>query len=106
MREIVAFQCGFCHRCFARKVNALSHEAACKHNPARHACVTCTHHMIKEQEVGSGFCNVQWCAHYDRPLYDKPYFAECDEASGSREYRPIPGTCQEYKTRNNKEATT
>ena len=99
--EIKAFQCDYCHRAFARMVDAVNHETACCFNPARRYCCTCKHQTKKSYETAyannSPFAGEKnftytrsYCSHFGMDIHDKPYYENCDEDPRGA---PIPGTC-------------
>src|SRR6185437_863674 len=58
MKEIRAFECGFCPRFYRRKNGATRHENKCWRNPARRACITCGHFTFEQPEPadwGTGY---------------------------------------------------
>lgn len=99
------YQCDFCNKIYARKVNAEQHEAACKYNPARRSCYTCKHcvkkdHTIIEKkalddEAYEYTLKVNVCQHFDKAIFEKPYQLECDvdDRDGYGPVVPIPGSC-------------
>ena len=100
--EIKAFQCDYCHRAFARMVDAVNHETACCFNPARRYCCTCKHQTKKSYETAyannSPFEGEKiftytrsHCSHFGMDIHDKPYYENCGEDPRGA---PIPGTCK------------
>lgn len=49
--EIKAFQCDYCHRAFARMVDAVNHETACRFNPKLRYCCTCKYQTKKSRNL-------------------------------------------------------
>lgn len=99
--EIKAFQCDYCHRAFARKVDAVNHEYACRFNPKLRYCCTCKYQTKKIEEFtftdNSPFARKtlftqarSHCSHFDIDIHEKPYYMDCDETEDGE---PIPGTC-------------
>lgn len=101
--EIKAFQCDYCHRAFARKVDAVNHEYACRFNPKLRYCCTCKYQTKKREEMtyididNSPFerkttyvQTCSYCSHFEMDIHDKPYYENCDE---DEQGEPIPGTC-------------
>lgn len=97
--EIKAFQCDYCHRAFARMVDAVNHENACRLNPELRYCCTCKYQTKKSEEMTDNLpfaiettfvraCS--YCSHFEMDIHDKPYYENCEE-DGRGE--PIPGTC-------------
>jgi len=113
MEIVTGYKCGFCHRVFGRKCDAVRHELSCSCNPARKRCKTCAHCYFKtyardEIEPEGGV----WCGVHDVSIGEKPYYIECayvdDDLSSDRlcvEY-PIPGTCQYYEYKGNAKTQT
>ena len=105
MKEVRAFKCDFCHRCFMRQCDAKRHEDACNGNPKRRACKTCKH--CRENSIVDGediYGNVLehkafWCFYHDKPISDKPYYIDCDVDYYYGQERLIPGTCEHYDQR-------
>lgn len=118
--EVTAWKCRFCHRCFGKKSSAEIHEAACNNNPKRCNCKTCVHGCTGEIDVyqhltvesympdmmgvnrypGDEKYNGPYCAKSKKPMYEKPYYDECDLDDGCHGYReemPVPGTCWNYE---------
>ena len=107
MKQVQAYKCDFCPRCFARKVNAIQHEERCKNNPIMRSCKTCKHGVlravrhIEELEILDAYCKKQ-----NMPISDKPYFDECDISCGPYgEEIPIPFTCENYEYKGKAEWT-
>lgn len=98
MKEVKAYQCGFCRKCFLRTVDAINHERACAMNPQRRACKACMHFGYKTDKLDGYDINSAYCLKLDIPMSDQPYYAECDVAyhPNGEEY-PIPGTCEHYE---------
>lgn len=105
--EINAYQCDYCNRKFYRKVDAVNHECACKYNPARRSCYTCKLYQKREytEAVDIPFIGEEpveittekyICTKFNKPIYEKPYFEECD-TEGYHDDNPIPGTCWWYE---------
>lgn len=121
--ETTAWQCNFCHRCFIRKVDACNHEYTCKFNPERRMCFTCKHYEPKKEitqtyppdelalheEMGLPLTfttTVQYCAHFKMPLYEKPYFQECEYYewyNNGDPIKPMPGSCIYWEPKEEKE---
>lgn len=111
--EIKAFKCDWCSRCFTRRNNAETHEAACKNNPERRQCITCVHgtvDLVRVVREDDGYSRMEYsyhtppyCAIHKEPIHKKPYFIDCDLGGGYDtgfgwiEERPIPGTCEYYE---------
>ena len=107
MKEIKAFQCDFCPKCYAKRSSTASHQRACKNNPARRNCITCVHSceevVVKNYPSPDDFYQPAevwepWCDHHKKLISDRPYFDDCDMERG--EYGepdyPLPGTCHHY----------
>lgn len=99
MKQVTAYKCDFCHRVFSRPVNAKQHEDCCKLNPIRCNCRTCIN-LIDMDVEREGYTGKELCCKLTKtPLYDKPYFIECDEDDfcGYCAPAPMPGTCWNYE---------
>lgn len=105
MKEVKAYKCDFCHRCFGRIVDATNHEKRCKGNPAMRSCITCVHGVSAIVRYDSWEDGLEvaaygpWCKHLNMDIGCKPYFEECDTASryGVTGDEPMPGTCWNYE---------
>ena len=112
-KQITAFKCDWCSRCFGRLCDVNRHEPACKNNPARRHCKTCVHGVLAIigwrpdfdgnpviEEIGP------YCDHHDKPIHEKPYYIECEEQQdGWSPDRPLPGTCYYYEYKGKAEWT-
>jgi hypothetical protein len=106
MEKVIAYKCGYCHRCFGRKVNAMRHEESCGNNPTRRRCITCKHCSLELGEMkyphfegDEGYQDTTpTCLINNIAVHDKAYEQECDTSDyyGCSE-RPSPGTCWNYK---------
>ena len=104
MKEVTAYKCDYCSRCFTRKVNAMLHERTCKNSPERRMCITCKNCKIKvdvTQPIESFFGKMCYnstptCLINGIPIYKHPYFEECETTDYPRE-NPIPRTCWNYE---------
>lgn len=84
MKPVQAYKCDFCSRCFTRPASTANHEVACKNNPKRKMCITCTHCKIKEDRtvvayefLGENIYNDSpTCTILNISIQDKPYFIE------------------------------
>lgn len=116
MKVVAAYQCDYCTRCFARKVNAIQHESACNANPERKNCKTCVHGCYglieTEKPMSSNYdcvlCRAipdytyfgPFCDYHNIAIFEKPYNIECDCSAylyGDGEETPDPGTCWNYE---------
>ncbi len=99
MKEVKAYKCDFCSRCFGRKCNAIQHEPTCNNNPLKHHCKTCKYSRIKIiEQIYDYTRETAYCDKYDKPICESPYFDECDnsyEYDGSN--HDIPYTCGSYE---------
>jgi hypothetical protein len=118
--EVIAYKCDYCHKCFGKRQYAIAHEGCCNNNPARKNCKTCVYGCTGEIDVyvpltvesyipdssgvnrypGDEKYDGPYCAKFEKPIYQKPYFDECDTDDGCHGYReemPIQGTCWNYK---------
>lgn len=107
MKEVKAYKCDFCHRCFTRMSNAKQHEDSCKNNPIMRCCKTCIYGAWKvitnigEQEIFGAYCD-----HHNKIISDEPYFIECEISYGSfGEELVMPFTCQCYEYKGKAEWT-
>lgn len=126
MEIVTGYKCGFCHRVFGRKCDAVRHELSCSCNPARKRCKTCAHCYFKTYAKAVPKLTVEsympwysltdeiepeggvWCGVHDVSIGEKPYNIECayvDDDLSSDEY-PIPGTCQYYEYKGNAKTQT
>lgn len=107
MKEVSAYKCDFCHKCFGRKVNAIQHENKCKNNPKSRNCRTCTHgvsaivchskdYTFLEEEYETTPVYGPWCDEFEMPIHEKPYLEECEFGDDYQE-TPIPFTCMRYE---------
>ena len=47
MEEITAYKPFCCNKVYIKKSSAKRHETMCPHNPANHACTTCSNRIIE-----------------------------------------------------------
>ena len=107
MEEVRAYKCDFCSRCFVRKCNAAQHEPNCKNNPVMRTCKTCVHGSWRIIEgIGEMERFGAYCDYHDTPVFEKPYFIECDVAQ--QDYgteMKVPFSCQGYEYKGKSEWT-
>lgn len=103
--KVLAWKCNYCNKVTISAGSTAAHEAYCKKNPKNKFCVTCAkcyyNHVFEEscsEYVTPWEHDVMWCRQYDKPIYEKPYFEEC-ETEDHYECEPtnIPCTCAEYE---------
>jgi len=108
MKQVTAYKCDFCHRCFGRPVDAHNHEQGCRHGPHRRHCRTCVHGITSVVEwIGYPIADIPvfgpWCDFHDKDMREKPYFIDCETNGVCEDWSPEeteinkPGTCEHYE---------
>lgn len=108
--KVLAWKCNYCNKVTISAGSTAAHEAHCKHNPKRKYCITCEKcyykHVVEEPDSPTPYAHdVMWCRQYDKPIYEKPYYDDCqmqEEDYGEEPY-PIPCTCRGYEQRHEQE---
>ena len=100
--KVQAWKCDYCNKVTISAGSTAAHEAFCKKNPNNRYCVTCAkcyyEHVEEDQDGASPYSHdVLWCRQYDKPIYEKPYFEECETEESYGYSRNIPCTCAEYE---------
>ena len=99
--KVQAWKCNYCNKVTISAGSTAVHEAFCKKNPNNRYCVTCAkcyyEHVVEELDSQTPYGHdVMWCKQYDKPIYEKPYFEECETEDSYGYSRNIPCTCAEY----------
>jgi hypothetical protein len=86
MKEVKAWKCDFCPRCFTRKANAERHLSRCRMNPEMRNCKTCVYGCKdvvsmkpcpwdRDEPMDEyGAC----CSYHGKPISEKPYYIDCE----------------------------
>lgn len=112
MKQVQAYKCNYCGRCFLRPCNAVQHESSCDANPERRNCKTCVHGcygLVNVSEPHDTVQMVPYCDYHGIPIFQKPYNIECDYDTPRYdpygEGIPVPGTCCYYEYKGKREWT-
>ena len=117
VKQVTAYKCDYCGRCFLRPCNAVQHESSCNANPARKNCKTCVHGcigIIKVEKPVTYNYDIRtcrdvpdynfygaYCDYHNIPIHEKPYDIECETSvpyyNPNSEETPDPGTCWNYE---------
>jgi len=100
-KQVNAFRCDWCTRCFGRKCDVNRHEEACNKNPARRHCKTCVHGVMN-------FVFGPYCNYHKTEMQYKPYFIDCETRTNygfEDNPREMPGTCLYYEYKGKAEWT-
>ena len=100
--RILAWKCDYCNKVTISAGSTAAHEAYCKKNPNNRYCMTCEkcyyEHVVEETGCSMPYeHDVLWCEQYNKPIYEKPYFEECETNDSYGFSSNIPCTCVSYK---------
>ena len=110
MKEIKAYQCGYCKKVSRTITGIKLHEKVCKANPEVNHCANCVHGIMEfqseETEWGAShkwpapYCDYHKMFIFHENKSDNAYFMECDyDYDWNDGEHPTPFTCFGFESK-------